>query len=168
MNVIQMSIKKSNSGKIKIRKAVSADAGKIGYLYRNTIKSINKKDYNQREIEIWISGYNNFDKWRKKIGEQNFYVAESNDKITGFASVTDDGYIDYMFTHKDYQGQGIAAKLLEEIEKKAAELNLKKLWAIVSITARPFFKSKGFEISRTYAKKVRDVVFHDAEMTKVL
>lgn len=164
----QMFLKKPESEKIIVRKAVSADAGKIGYLYRNTIKSVNKKDYNRRQIEIWVSGFNNFDKWKVKITEQNFYVAELNDEITGFASVTDEGYIDFMFTHKDYQGQGIATKLLNVIEKKAAELKLKKLWAVVSITARPFFKSKGFEISRTYTKKIEDVVFHDAEMTKVL
>lgn len=168
MQVSSYVIKNRMNKKLIIRRAVPGDAKKTGHLYCNTIKSINNKDYNKRQIEIWISGYDNYDKWIKKIGEQYFYVAEQNKEIAGFASVTSEGYIDFMFTHKDYQGQGIATKLLEVIEKKAAELKLNKLWAVVSITARPFFKSKGFKITRRYTKKVEDVIFHDAEMTKFL
>ncbi|MBV6477891.1 MAG: putative N-acetyltransferase YafP [Ignavibacteria bacterium] len=154
--------------KIKIRKAVSADAVKIGHLYRNTIINVNKKDYNERQIEIWISSYNDYVKWKRKIKDQHFYAVERRNKLLGFASVTDAGYIDYMFVHKDFQKQGIASALMDALERKAAKLKLNKLWAIVSKTARPFFKSKGFKITKRYRKKAGDVLFYDVEMTKIL
>jgi putative acetyltransferase len=81
--------------------------------------------------------------------------------------MTDNGYIDFMYTHKDFQGQGIGSELLKVLEQFADKLNLNEIWAEVSITARPFFKSKGFTLTKTYITKVKDIEFEDSIMTKI-
>jgi putative acetyltransferase len=152
---------------MKIRKANTGDIQEICELFFETIKNINCRDYNEKQIAVWTSGYNDFNKWSGKIANQNFYVAENEGLITGFASVTDEGYIDYMYVHKDFQNSGIASSLLKVIEQTASDLKLKKLWAEVSLTARPFFKSKEFEITKVFFKKTGDVEFEDCIMTKI-
>ena len=43
-------------------------------------------------------------------------IAEIENELTGFSSIEKNGYLDYMYVHKDHQGKGIAKNLLEEIE----------------------------------------------------
>jgi putative acetyltransferase len=152
---------------MKIRKATLDDTDQIRQLFYDTINNINIIDYDSEQIKLWSSGHLKIDKWKKNISEQYFIVSESDGIITGFASITEKGYLDFMYVHKDHQGKGIATKLLAELEKFAGSLELKKIWAQVSITARPFFRSKGFEITKEFITRIEDVEFADAIMTKV-
>jgi len=152
---------------MKIRKATLDDTDQIRQLFYDTINNINILDYDSEQIKLWSSGHLKIDKWKKNISEQYFIVSESDGIITGFASITEKGYLDFMYVHKDHQGKGIATKLLAELEKFAGSLELKEIWAQVSITARPFFRSKGFEITKEFITRIEDVEFADAIMTKV-
>ena len=152
---------------MKIRKATLDDTDQIRQLFYDTINNINILDYDSEQIKLWSSGHLKIDKWKKNISEQYFIVSESDGIITGFASITEKGYLDFMYVHKDHQGKGIATKLLAELEKFAGSLELKEIWAQVSITARPFFRSKGFEITKEFITRIDDVEFADAIMTKV-
>lgn len=153
---------------MKIRRAEPEETDQIRTLFFDTVTNINCKDYDDEQISVWASAYNDIKKWSSKIQEQYFIVAEDENKITGFGSITSDGYLDYMYVHKDHQGQGIATGLLNNLEQNAFEHDVKEIRAEVSITARPFFKSKGFEISRTFITRIGKVEFEDCEMTKVL
>jgi len=151
---------------VKIRRADISDLDQIRRLYKETITAVNKKDYDEKQISVWASASQDIAKWTSKINEQYFFVAEEENKIVGFGSVTKEGYLDYLYTHKDFQGQGMATELLKVIEKKAKELNLKEIYAHVSITARPFFESKGFAVTKTYITKVNGVEFEDCVLRK--
>lgn len=153
---------------MKIRRAGVNDADSIRQLYRDTILSVSRRDYGQRQVEIWSAASRDRDAWIEKIREQYFLIAEKDDATVGFGSVTDAGYVDYMFTHKDHQGRGIAKALLVMLEEYAESLNLNEIWAEVSITARPFFSSKGYVISERFVKTVCGVDFDDCIMTKKL
>ncbi len=158
--------KKFETVMLKIRKATVEDADSIRELFRDTIISVNKKDYDVKQIAIWASGSENKTAWERKITEQHFLVAEIEFKIVGFSSITHEGYIDFMFTHKDHQHQGIATKMLSGLEEIANEKKLEKVWAEVSITARPFFSAKGFRVTERFVKEVKGVKFDDCIMTK--
>lgn len=151
---------------MQIRKATVADHSEIRQLFYDTINSVNAKDYTPGQVMVWSAAYTDTEKWMGKIASQHFFVAEQNNKIIGFASIEHHGYLDYMYVHKDFQEQGIATALLNELEKIAADLKLKEVWAHVSLTARPFFKSKGFELTKVYTTQVGDVEFEDSIMTK--
>ena len=150
----------------KIRRAVQDDIDQIRHLFYDTINNINVRDYNSEQIRLWSSGHLKIDRWNKSISEQYFIVCESDNIITGFASITDKGYLDFMYVHKDHQGKGIASAMLAGLETYADSKGIKEIWAQVSITARPFFRSKGFEITKEFITKIEDVEFADAVMTK--
>ena len=151
---------------MQLRKAIPADHNQIGALYYNTVTTINKRDYTPEQIRVWAGNPLDTEGWTKRINEQHFFVAEDREKIIGFGSVTDEGYLDYMYVHKDFQGQGVATALLNAIEEVANNLKLNKIWARVSITARPFFASKGFTITKQYVTIYKEIEFPDCIMTK--
>jgi len=153
---------------MKIRRAELKDTDQIRQLFYDTVTNINIKDYDTAQISVWASGYNDIKKWSSKIQEQYFFVAEQDNKITGFGSITSEGYLDYMYVHKDHQGKGIASGLLKYLVQIAFDHDLREIRAEVSITARPFFRSKGFEITKTFITRLGEVEFEDCEMTKFL
>jgi putative acetyltransferase len=153
---------------VKLRNATVEDADPIRNLFRETIMSVNTKDYNEEQVAIWAKGSEDRNAWESKITGQNFIVAESDKGIVGFASVTEEGYIDFMFTHKDHQSKGIASNMLLKLEEFAIAAKLDRVWAEVSITARPFFLRKGFEITERFFREVSGVTFDDCVMTKYL
>jgi putative acetyltransferase len=138
---------------IKIRQALEGDVSQITQLFFDTIQNINIKDYSKDEVDDWSSWKTDTDKWLERIQEQHFVLAEINNQIAGFSSLAEDGYLDFIFVHKDFQGQGIASALLSEIEHQASEQNNEFIYSDVSITAKGFFEKKGFIVERQQLKK---------------
>ncbi|GGD43250.1 acetyltransferase [Emticicia aquatilis] len=151
-----------------IRKATIADNQAITQLFYETITSINVKDYDAQQIETWASSAENKDFWQEQIEKQHFIIVENDEYLLGFASLTTDGYLDFMYVHKNHQKQGIAGALLENILNEANRLNLTKIWTDASITARPFFLNKGFVIEKIYTKISKEVAFENAIMVRNL
>lgn len=131
---------------MKIRQAADKDILAVKELFRQTILSVNLKDYTVEQAECWASKGDDESVWEERIRSQYFIVAEDKGIITGFAALNPDGYLNSMFVHKDYQNMGIATALLENIESYAAQKGLNEITADVSITAKPFFLNKGYKI----------------------
>jgi len=150
-----------------MKQAVEEDVSQITQLFFDTIQNINIRDYSQEEIDDWSSWKADIDKWLERIQEQYFVVAEINNKIVGFSSLAKDGYLDFMFVHKDNQGQGVASALLSEIERKALEQNNNLIYSDVSITAKGFFESKGFIVESQQLKKSKQKELFYFRMIKI-
>ena len=151
---------------IEVRQAVDCDVEKITQLFFDTIQNVNIRDYSQEEVDDWSSWKVDIDKWLVKMQEQYFVVAEINNKIVGFSSLASDGYLDFMFVHKDFQRQGIASALLTEIENKAIEQKNRLIYSDVSITAKEFFENKGFLVERQQLKKSKQKELINFRMIK--
>lgn len=155
--------------KILIRRAVENDIPAITELFRSTIQSINSKDYTKEQIEVWSAGAENTKRWRESIEKQYFIVAEIEGIMTGFGSITTDGYLDFMYVHKDYQRVGIASALLAEIERKAAGQKNAEIYSDVSKTAKGFFEKMGYHCREVVKDKaVNGVIFENNVMVKKL
>lgn len=135
-----------NSSPVKIREGNNSDLAKMKQLFADTITHICKKDYDDVQIEAWKLGAENEIRWQKVMENQYVLIAESNGEITGFISLDQGNYIDFLFVHKDYQNQGIAFQLYQLIEHEAIKQGKTFLTADVSKTAKPFFEKMGFSI----------------------
>lgn len=152
---------------MQIRMATLQDTGQLKNLYQGTITHINSRHYNPEQVRAWAARGERIASLENKIKQQYFYVAVNpEDTITGFASVEADGELDMMFVHKDFQGQGIATLLIEQIFEKAMELGLPSLTSYVSITARPFFEKMGFKVVETRQVDLGEVSLTNYKMTK--
>ena len=65
---------------------------------------------------------------------------DDSGKIVGFEDMNGNGYLDRLYVHKDYQGQGVASAICDELERFAAG---KTITTHASITAKPFFHHSG-------------------------
>jgi putative acetyltransferase len=133
---------------MNLRKATISDLKEMQELYIETIKHVCKDDYNSAQINAWISGVDNTERWIEVINTQFVLLAIIQNKIAGFGTLKDGNYIDFFYIHKEYQRRGIADKILTELELEAKKysnaLGQKNITSDISITAKPFFEKKGF------------------------
>lgn len=153
---------------MKIREAKTNDARQIGNLYFDTVRTINAKDYNENQIKVWSESGLEYKKWERIIADQYFIVAEEDEVISGFATLTKDGYLDFMYVHKNFQRKGVAKMLLEEIERKAEEQKNPEIYSHVSKTAKGFFEKHGFYFDGKLVDEFKGETFINNLMKKKL
>ena len=89
-------------------------------------------------------------------------------QIVGFSSITPQGYLHNMFVHKDFQDKGVATVLLNEIERYAAVMGIKRITSEVSLTARPFFEKRGFVVEKEQKCRANKLFLTNFVMAKEL
>ncbi|WP_125722213.1 GNAT family N-acetyltransferase [Flavobacterium ustbae] len=139
------------------KKATISDLEEMQQLYLQTIQSVCKNDYNEEQRNVWSSSVNNKERWIDVIQNQFVLLAIIENQIAGFGTLKDGNYIDFFYIHKDFQRQGIADKILAELELEARKHNSKILTSDISITAKPFFEKKGF-VAKAKQKNIRENV----------
>ncbi|MDX6190721.1 GNAT family N-acetyltransferase [Flavobacterium sp. Fl-318] len=142
---------------MNFRKATLPDLKEMQELFVATIKSVCQKEYNEQQIEVWTSGVNNTERWIEVIEKQFVLLALIENKIVGYGTLKNANYIDFFYTHKDFQRQGIANNLLTRLELEAKKRSSKTITSDISITAKPFFEKKGF-IVKAKQKNIRSGV----------
>ncbi len=153
---------------MNIRKANQKDLQGILSLFENTVTEVNKHDYSASQLEAWKSSSEDRGRWLAKIKDQYFLVAEEGGTITGFASITPEGYLDTMFVHKEHQRKGIAGSLIEALILYARESEVSEIITEGSITARPFFEKYGFETITKQAVNRKGISITNFKMRKRL
>lgn len=155
--------------KYNIREVLASDFPVLTELYKNTVLTINRRDYTLDEVEDWASCGDDLTHWDQLIKEQHYVIAEDyNNVIVGFGSVNDVGYMHTLFVHKDYQHQGIASLLFKHLEKYARSKGAKRLTSEVSITAKPFFEKQGFQVDEEQKRKANKLYLTNYKMSKWL
>ena len=150
-----------------IRQAQQSDAVALKELFQNTVLVINRRDYLQAEVEDWASCGSNLSNIKERIETHYFVVAvNQQSQIVGFSSITPQGYLHSMFVHKDFQGEGIATMLLEEIERYAITAGITRITSEVSLTARPFFEKKGYAVEKEQKRKANQLSLTNFLMAK--
>jgi putative acetyltransferase len=151
---------------MKIRQFNEKDTPSLINLFRKTVHTVCKKDYSPAQLNAWAPEVIDATKWYSRLSQSYTIVAEINTNIVGFSNLNADGYIDMLFVDANYQGQKIASTLLGHLLEKAKLLKFERIYSDVSITARPFFISQGFDIQEEYEKKIGEIVFQNAIMKK--
>ena len=136
---------------ISIRDYQQEDAQELASIYFNTIHRINIKDYTQEQVDAWAapSGFKSstgIEDWAKKFARTKPLVAISGNKIVGFAEFEPNGHIDCFYCHHDWIGKGVGSALMKEILIRAKKNHISRIFAEVSITAKPFFERNNFVV----------------------
>lgn len=135
---------------IIVRDYQSSDVSDLASIYYNTIHKINIRVYTEEQVNVWAPESSlQLDGWKKKWEKLPPFVASIDSTIVGFTEFNQEtGYIDCFYVHHDYIGKGIGRALMEKVEATAKHNSLKRVFADVSITAKPFFEAKGFKLVR--------------------
>ncbi|WP_089139246.1 GNAT family N-acetyltransferase [Vibrio rumoiensis] len=153
---------------IKIRTYQPEDAQTLWHLFFNTIRQVNLQDYTQAQVEAWASEDINMKDWIAHLNQLCPYIAEINHKIVGYADLQPDGLIDHFFCHHQYQGCGVGRALMSHIHIQAKKQHLTRLYANVSVTAKPFFEHAGFVVKEPQSVSLRGQSFINYKMEKII
>lgn len=122
-----------------IRKYKNGDLGTVSGLFYETVHSVNAKDYTPEQLCAWANNAESLKSRSDDLLKHNTLIAEIGGVTVGFGSIDKSGYLDLLFVHKDYQGQGVAAALCDELEKGFTVIK-----TFASVTAKPFFEGRGY------------------------
>ncbi len=153
---------------ITLRNYKSEDAPHIVNLFRDTVHAVNAKDYNQDQLNAWAPEHIDAEKWDIKLSQHYTVIAECNGVICGFGDIDDTGYFDHLFVHKDYQGQGVAAKIAGAIEEYAIKKDFEIITVAASITAKPFFLKRNYTVVKEQQVEYNGQTFTNYFMEKQL
>ena len=142
---------------MQLRKYQPSDCAQMAELFHQTVHSVNAKDYTQEQLDAWATGEVDSQAWDKSFRAHRTIVATESGKIVGFGDMDGSGYLDRLYVHKDYQGQGIASAICDELERFAAG---KIITTHASITAKLFFQHRGYRVVRK-----QEVIRHGVALT---
>lgn len=130
---------------MRIRAYIPSDCQKLADLFYETVHTVNAKDYTSEQIYAWASGKVDLKEWNASFLNHKTLVVQIEGKIVGFGDIDRTGYLDRLYVHKDFQNRGIATALCDRLEKLT---DAKRIVTHASITAKPFFLERGYEVIR--------------------
>ncbi len=156
---------------MEIRKFQASDISQIVQLFYGTVHSVNKKDYTQEQLDAWAAKEDEelrLASWRVSMSNNITFVALIEGIIVGFSDMTRKGHLDRLYVHKDFQGQGIASALVNTLESEASRLGLTELDTDASITAKPFFEHRGYQVVKSQCVERKGIQLVNFKMIKPL
>ena len=153
----------------KIRTLDEKDVLQMRDLFCATVLNVNTRDYTEEEAKDWASCGERTERWKELLAYNQYVGAfDEHDCLVGFASMNKDGYLHSMFVHKDFQHKGIATQLLWEVERIARQYGVVHITSEVSLTARPFFEKKGYEVVKIQKCQANRLKLTNFVMRKLL
>jgi len=153
---------------MQVRKYHSEDLQIIANLFYDTIHSVNAVDYNEAQLDAWAPKDRDLFEWKNKFSNNYTVVAEKDGIIVGFGNVKGTEYFDCLYTHKDYQGIGVATLIADCIEKNFRDQGIQNITTDASITAKHFFEKRGYLAQQEQIVECRGQLFTNFKMQKIL
>lgn len=128
---------------MEIRIYQAGDCPVLARLFYQTVHTVNARDYTQEQLDAWASGQVDLEAWNASFLSHRTLVALKDGAIVGFGDMDEGGYLDRLYVHKDFQGQGVASAICDSLEQWCTAPTIV---THASITARPFFEKRGYRV----------------------
>lgn len=153
---------------VVLRRFRDGDEAAVAALLRDTVTRINRRDYSPAQVAAWAPPGMDLARWRERLGSTETWLAAVEGQLVGFANLAAGGHLDCLYCHADWQGAGVAARLLAQVEGAARARGDRALTADVSLTALNFFERRGFEALARQQVQVRGQALTNVRMRKAL
>ncbi|MCL2382908.1 MAG: GNAT family N-acetyltransferase [Oscillospiraceae bacterium] len=153
---------------MNIRKYRQEDCEEVYELFYNTVHSVNLKDYSQEQVDVWARRDVDVEAWGQSFLEHYSIVAHKDGVIVGFGDINDEGYLDRLYVHKEYQGIGIATMILNDLEKYAEDKDIKTITTDASITLKPVLEKRGYVLVKEQTVELKGQLLTNFHMIKKL
>ena len=147
---------------MQIRRYTPADCPAMAALFYDTVHRVNCRDYTPEQLDVWATGQVDLDKWNRSFLTHHTLVAMKDGVLVGFGDMDSTGYLDRLYVHADYQGQGIATALCDALEKAVPG----PIITHASITAKPFFQGRGYRVVKAQQVQRQGILLTNYVMEK--
>jgi putative acetyltransferase len=130
--------------KLALRPYLPTDTAVLREIFRDSIEDLTTDDYTEAQQEAWASVSDDEKEFGKKLAGELTLVATLAGSPVGFASLAGKDKIDMLYVHPAAAGQGVAAMLIDALEKLAGSRGTAKLVVDASDSARGFFEKRGY------------------------
>ena len=131
---------------MNVRPYEPTDLPRVMETYTASIRSLAASYYSPEQIAAWAPIAPNAARWQERLSGLHIIVAESDGILAGFASYTDDGYLDHLFTHPEFARRGVATSLYQRVESALRAAGVPRVTTLASLAGRPFFDRHGFQL----------------------
>ena len=145
-----------------VREYQPADCKEIIRLFYDTVHSVNAKDYTEEQLAVWATGKEEQGEWDRSLHGHYSLVSLADGIITGFGDIDQSGYLDRLYVHKDFQGKGVASAICDKLEQAVKG----KIVTHASVTARPFFEKRGYQVIKEQRVERQGIVLNNYIMEK--
>lgn len=143
----------------------STDIPEAVALFHATVHAVNARDYSPAQLDAWTPADDEHRRrLEEKLGSQRLFGVRENGLLVGFGSLDCTGELDMLYVSEKRQGLDIAAAL----EQEACTRGWRVLRTFASLTARPFFESRGFSVVRENIAVRRGIELKNFLMEKPL
>lgn len=125
----------------EIRDYGPADAAETARLFYDTVHAVDAADYTAEQLAAWAPEVPDTAGWNASFSARCALVAVLDGRIVGFGDMTDDGYLDRLYVHRDFLRRGVATALCDRLEAHAKGC---AITVRASVTALPFFRGRGY------------------------
>src|ERR671917_2531320 len=119
----------------RIRDYDAGDAPEIARLFYETVRTVNRADYSDEQVEAWAPSVPDPGEWHTRMAGRRTLVAEEGGEVVGFAELESDGRLDMLYLRKDAVGRGVGGRLYRAVEREARGRGLERIFTEASITA---------------------------------
>ena len=130
--------------KLALRPYLAEETPLLADIFRASVSELTGEDYSEAQQKAWASAADDEAGFGKKLGSQLTLVATLEGSAVAFASLASGNKIDMLYVHPAAVGQGVAAMLIDALEKLAGSRGAAKLVVDVSDSARGFFEKRGY------------------------
>ena len=131
---------------MNVRPYESTDLHNVIETYTASIRSLAVCYYSPEQIAAWAPVPPDATRWQEHLAHLHTIVAELDGVFAGFASYTDAGYLDFLFTQPEFARRGVASTLYQRVESALLAFGASSVTAHVSLAARSFFDRHGFQL----------------------
>ena len=121
------------------------------------------EDYSQEQLDAWVTEAVDMQAWDASFRRTRRLLRYKMVRMPDSGILDESGYLDRLYVRKDYQRQGIASAICDELERFA---DRKTVTTHAFITAKPFFLHRGYRVVRKQGVIRRGVVLTNFVMKK--
>jgi len=130
--------------RLGLRPFLPSDVPLLAEIFRAAIADLTGDDYTEAQQEAWAAVADETENFRDDLAKELTLVATMEGSAVGFATLEGKDKIGMLYVHPAAVGQGVAAMLIDALEKLAGGRGATALKVDASDTAYGFFQRRGY------------------------
>ncbi|HEV2157602.1 GNAT family N-acetyltransferase [Bradyrhizobium sp.] len=150
-----------------LRPFLPDDVPLLAAIFTASIEELTGDDYSEAQQQAWMEAAED-EEFGKRLASDLTLIATLEGSPVGFASLRGADHIRMLYVHPAVAGQGIAAMLIDALEKLAGGRGAAALTVDASDTAQGFFAKRGYAAQQRNSVAINDEWLANTTMKKTL